>query len=179
MPNGGTIYAIGVEGSSLVKIGCTTGTVEKRLQSLQTGQPFSLHVLAAIPIDTHVQRIERQVHAFLAQERRRGEWFDIAFDAEALAALVVRAVQFVQQHEEEDQTPKPRYRSGLGKAIRHARLDQALSQLDLSARTGISQKYLSRVENDKADPSWSIVRRLVAALDLDLRPIAREEAADA
>jgi DNA-binding XRE family transcriptional regulator len=63
----------------------------------------------------------------------------------------------------------------LGRAIKQARAGLGWQQQQLAKTTGISQKYLSRVENDKADPSWSIVRRLIAALDLDLRPIAREE----
>jgi hypothetical protein len=43
MPSpGGTIYAIGAVGTSWVKIGRTTGPVMKRLQTLQTGQPFPL-----------------------------------------------------------------------------------------------------------------------------------------
>ncbi len=46
--SGGTIYAIGVVGTSWVKIGRTTGPVRKRLQTLQTWQPFPLQVLASI-----------------------------------------------------------------------------------------------------------------------------------
>jgi transcriptional regulator with XRE-family HTH domain len=62
----------------------------------------------------------------------------------------------------------------LGRAIKQARAGLGWQQQQLATRTGISQKYLSRVENDKADPSWSIIRRLLAVMDLDLKAIARE-----
>jgi hypothetical protein len=71
--NGGFLYAIGAEGTGLVKIGSTHASVEKRLKELQTGQPFVLQVLAHITIETGVRQIEGYVHRFLAQERRRGE----------------------------------------------------------------------------------------------------------
>ena len=62
----------------------------------------------------------------------------------------------------------------LGRSIKMARAEKGWQQQQLATLSGISQKYLSRVENDKADPSWSIVRRLLAVLDLDLKAIARE-----
>jgi transcriptional regulator with XRE-family HTH domain len=62
----------------------------------------------------------------------------------------------------------------LGRAIKQARAGLGWQQQHLATLTGISQKYLSRVENDKADPSWSIIRRLLAVMDLDLKAIARE-----
>jgi ribosome-binding protein aMBF1 (putative translation factor) len=174
MSSGGTLYAIASEGTALVKIGCTTGTVEKRLKSLQTGQPFSLHVLASVPVEADVQRIEKQVHAFLAQERRRGEWFEISLDAAALAALVVRAVQFVKQADERRSTPAPGCAGNFGQAVRKARIDKGWSQQALSARTGIAQKHLSALENDQMMPKWPTLATLAMTLDLDLNRLARE-----
>lgn len=62
----------------------------------------------------------------------------------------------------------------LGKAIAKARIDASMKQKDLRAATGISQKYLSRIEHDKVDPSWSIIERIAWVLPLDLTTIARE-----
>lgn len=45
-----TLYAIGVAGSPLVKIGWTKGSALKRLKVLQTGQPSPLHLLAEVPM---------------------------------------------------------------------------------------------------------------------------------
>jgi hypothetical protein len=78
MPSpGGTIYAIGAVGTSFVKIGSTRTTVVERLKILQTGQPFPLQVVASVPVESNVRRIEKQVQAFLDAERLRGEWFDV------------------------------------------------------------------------------------------------------
>jgi DNA-binding XRE family transcriptional regulator len=173
MYSGGTIYAIAAEGTTLVKIGSTTTAVDKRLKSLQTGQPFPLSVLAAIPVDGDVLRIERQVHAFLAEDRRRGEWFDIALDGESLAALVVRAVQFVQQQLEEEHPPHNRpWPKWLGNQLRKARIDKSLSQQELSARTGLSQKHLSALECDQMMPKWPTMVKLALELDIDLNALA-------
>jgi transcriptional regulator with XRE-family HTH domain len=75
---------------------------------LQIGQPFPLQVLASIPVETDAQRIEKQVHAFLAAERRRGEWFEIDLDTPALEQLVVRAVQYVAEQEEQQRLARLR-----------------------------------------------------------------------
>lgn len=69
---GGVIYALGAVGTSLVKIGSTRTAVEKRRKQLQTGQPFALEVLATVAVETHLARIEKQVHAFLEAERLAG-----------------------------------------------------------------------------------------------------------
>ena len=62
----------------------------------------------------------------------------------------------------------------LGREIKKARAELGWQQQELAIKAHISQKYLSRVENDKADPSWSVIRRLLAVMDLDLKAIARE-----
>jgi transcriptional regulator with XRE-family HTH domain len=52
--------------------------------------------------------------------------------------------------------------------MRKARAGLGWRQRDLSAATGISQKYLSRVENDKADPGLRILLMIAQVLRLDL-----------
>jgi transcriptional regulator with XRE-family HTH domain len=59
----------------------------------------------------------------------------------------------------------------LGREIKKARAEQGLKQKDLHALTGITQKYLSRIENDKADPSFSLVVRIAQALNMPLDPL--------
>jgi len=150
MPSpGGTIYAIGAMGTSWVKIGCTTGPVMKRLQTLQTGQPFPLQVRAAIPVETDAHRIERQVHAFLEAERRRGEWFDVPMDTATLEALIVRAVAYLAAQEapqdrgEMEQT----IREIVGERVLLLRRRLKLSQPELAQQAGMSVTTLNRVEN--------------------------------
>jgi len=89
---GGIIYAIGAVGTSYVKIGSTRTAVEKRLKALQIGQPFPLQTLAAVAVESDLSRIEHQVHKFLAEERRRGEWFDAPIDAVFLEKLDVHFI---------------------------------------------------------------------------------------
>ncbi len=48
----GYVYVIGIEGSSLVKIGMTGHPPEKRLAELQTGIPFRLKLLKVYPCET-------------------------------------------------------------------------------------------------------------------------------
>lgn len=52
----------------------------------------------------------------------------------------------------------------LGQNIVKARVDKRMKQQDLLHKTGLSQRYLSAVENDKVDPRISVVRRIARAL---------------
>src|SRR5688500_4352196 len=63
----------------------------------------------------------------------------------------------------------------LGKEIKKARIDKGWKQQDLQAATGLSQKYLSAVELDKAQPSFDVVKRIARALDVSLDTLAQEE----
>jgi DNA-binding XRE family transcriptional regulator len=157
MSSGGTIYAIGAEGIAWVKIGSTRMAATRRLQELQIGQPFPLTLLATVPVDDNLQRIERQVHAFLAEERRRGEWFEIALDAEALAALVVRAVQYVQVSKGgcmPDTT--------LGKRVRQTRRQKDLTQKALGGLAGINPITISRLEQSNLEHAYAMTLRDLA-----------------
>ena len=53
----------------------------------------------------------------------------------------------------------------LGRALKMARAEKGWQQQQLAKEAQLSQKYLSRVENDKADPSWSVLVKLSVALD--------------
>ena len=63
----------------------------------------------------------------------------------------------------------------LGTEIKKARLDKGWQQQDLQVATKISQTYLSKVELNKVDPSWSIVLRIAKALGVSLDQLGREE----
>jgi len=60
----------------------------------------------------------------------------------------------------------------LGKEIRKARIDKSMSQQELSALTGLSQKHLSALECDQMMPKWPTIVTLALALDLDLNALA-------
>ena len=66
----------------------------------------------------------------------------------------------------------------LGQNIVKARIDKRMKQQDLLLKSGLSQRYLSAVENDKVDPRISVVRRIARALGVtvnDLLPADDDE----
>ncbi len=63
----------------------------------------------------------------------------------------------------------------LGEEIKKARIDKGWKQQDLQAATGLSQKYLSAVELDKAHPSFDVVKRIARALGVSLDTLAKDD----
>ncbi len=54
----------------------------------------------------------------------------------------------------------------LGREIQKVRIDKGWKQKDLREALEISQKHMSRIENDDVDPSVSLFRRICVALDV-------------
>lgn len=54
-------------------------------------------------------------------------------------------------------------------AMIDARIDQKLTQKELSIRTGITQADISRIENGTRNPSLSMVKRLAKGLGMQLK----------
>jgi transcriptional regulator with XRE-family HTH domain len=67
----------------------------------------------------------------------------------------------------------------LGRAIKKARADKGWQQQDLQKATTISQTYLSKIELDKVDPRFSIVKRIAKALGVSLDDLGKKDADDA
>ncbi|HXG36888.1 MAG TPA: helix-turn-helix transcriptional regulator [Dehalococcoidia bacterium] len=68
---------------------------------------------------------------------------------------------------------------GLGETIRKQREDMGLSQAQLASAAGLSQGYLSQIENSEvANPSAAVLFRLAQALHLDPRSLLPDSAAD-
>jgi transcriptional regulator with XRE-family HTH domain len=66
----------------------------------------------------------------------------------------------------------------LGREIKKARASLGLNQKALHELTGITQKYLSRIETDKAEPSFRTVTRIAKALGMSLDHLAQAGDAD-
>lgn len=60
----------------------------------------------------------------------------------------------------------------LGQAIKKARIDRRMPQKELRQRVGVSQKQMSAIELDKADPRWSTVVKISRVLGLALDALA-------
>lgn len=56
-----------------VKIGHSRN-IAKRIESLQTGNPLPIRLLAKVP-RTDAAKLERGLHGMLAADRLEGEWF--------------------------------------------------------------------------------------------------------
>jgi DNA-binding XRE family transcriptional regulator len=67
-------------------------------------------------------------------------------------------------------------RKTLGQRIRAARESQGQSQVALAAAAGISQGYLSQLEQDERDPTLTIAARLARALNMSLDELASDAA---
>ena len=59
----------------------------------------------------------------------------------------------------------------LGALLRAQRLASGLSLRELSARTGVSNAYLSGIERGLHEPSLSVLRAIASALDTPLGPM--------
>lgn len=80
----GFVYAIAEMGKdgilpSAVKFGITTGTIDKRLSSLQTGNPNKLVVLSILIFSSEeiARMCEKLIHYNLSSHRMEGEWFSL------------------------------------------------------------------------------------------------------
>lgn len=56
----------------------------------------------------------------------------------------------------------------LGKAFRRARMRSGLRQNELAAQLDVSPTYISMLENDRRDPSWSFICRCCDALGIPI-----------
>ena len=68
-----------------------------------------------------------------------------------------------------------RYPEVDGVRLRQLRLEQALTQIELSRMTGISVDAISRLENELRSAQISTIRRLAEALRVEPRELLKTE----
>ena len=54
----------------------------------------------------------------------------------------------------------------VGKTIKFLRIAKGLKQSDLAERIKVSANYISLIENDKREPSLSLLKELASVLDI-------------
>ena len=59
----------------------------------------------------------------------------------------------------------------LGHKIKYLRCRNNISQLDLSLKTGLTTRTISRIECGKIDPKYSTLLKISSALEADLSDI--------
>ena len=82
MMHGASIYFIGNKECGFVKIGVTDGHVIKRINALQTGNPYNLFCYGVIRFESarSAYREEKRIHRAFSFNRIRGEWFYFTHD---------------------------------------------------------------------------------------------------
>lgn len=80
----------------------------------------------------------------------------------------------------ESQTSRGRFREDsaqlrIGMRLRHARKVMGLRLRELSERVGCSESFLSKIENDKVNPSLQKLHRIVSELNLTIGEILSED----
>ena len=63
----------------------------------------------------------------------------------------------------------------IGIRLKHARLTKGLSLRQLADEVGCSGSFISKIENDKVRPSFSMLRRIVATLEMNVAVLFAEE----
>jgi len=58
--------------------------------------------------------------------------------------------------------------SALAAALRRMRLERGDTQEDLAHRAGLTVAAFARIERGHANPTWTTVRRIAAALEISL-----------
>jgi transcriptional regulator with XRE-family HTH domain len=180
---GGTIYAIGAVGTSYVKIGSTRTAVERRLRALQTGQPFPLQILATVPVGQDLHRIEKQVHTFLEQDKRRGEWFECPMDMATLEALIVRAVAYLAAQEPLADEADDHGDSGawnIAARVEQCRRERGWTRAELARRSRLNPTHLWKVlDGQRPRVEAETVRRLARAFGVTTDYLLGMDVADA
>lgn len=73
----GFVYLLADSGKDYTyKIGLTTGSVEKRVKELQTGNAGEIYVCRKFKTD-YPQLLEQFLHRQYCKEHVRGEWFEL------------------------------------------------------------------------------------------------------
>lgn len=63
----------------------------------------------------------------------------------------------------------------LGKKIKKIRKERGLTLMELAEKSGVSQGYLSRIENGRHDPTFSVLLQIARALQIQVSMLYQEE----
>ena len=62
----------------------------------------------------------------------------------------------------------------IGTVLKRRRLEMGLTQLELSERSGVHQEYISMLERNKRNPSYMILLRLCASLQMSIDELTEQ-----
>ena len=83
------VYFVRAGNRGAIKIGVARN-VKRRLETLQTGNPFELKLLATIPCSDKAKalNLDASIHRFFKSQRIRGEWFQGNIDFRKMNNLI-------------------------------------------------------------------------------------------
>lgn len=132
------IYVIEAKGFAICKIG-VANDVQKRLASIQTSSPFTLHVFFSLEVsEQQAFLIEKTAHKLLQGQNMRGEWFDVSADDAKKAVIEAKANPIVKPISKHGAPPKSKlqgYLRTLGKSNREL----------FANNVGVSVMYLYQI----------------------------------
>lgn len=64
--------------------------------------------------------------------------------------------------------------TGVGRAVREARIELRISQEELSLRTGVHRNYIGGIERGERNPSVVTIAKLAEALEVPTSELFRE-----
>lgn len=169
------VYVIGMEGSSLVKIGHTRNAPEDRVKALQSGLPFRLKLLRVYPCEKPLA-IERRMHRLLRAHRETGEWF--AVEVSAVDAVFTRAITLTEAEALAALADGEALRT-FGKRLQQRREARGMSPSDLARQIRVSEKQVKYYETGRCWPSLMVAWRMADAFGVSIATLAeREESPD-
>jgi DNA-binding Xre family transcriptional regulator len=137
----GYVYAIGIEGTALVKIGVARD-VQRRLKELQTGVPYRLEVLHQEQVE-QPHLVESALHDILEVVRQRGEWFELP--EVYFPSLFARGIAYAAG----EAHPCSTLQAKIGRRVKHLRMELHYSGKEFAQKIGWQPDYLSRFEQGK------------------------------
>lgn len=159
-----------------IKVGYSAN-VSSRLQTLQTGSPESLTLLAQLSGN---RTLERYIHNKFAHLKLEGEWFKP--ERELLAYIdELKASGVTAPEEQKDKIiclPNlSRIMVFMGQNIKLARKRRKLTASQVAERAGITRVTLRRVENGEAGVAFGNIANVLFTLGLekDLELVGKDD----
>ncbi|MGE5282805.1 MAG: helix-turn-helix domain-containing protein [Chloroflexota bacterium] len=69
--------------------------------------------------------------------------------------------------------PRPEPQAVLGATVRRLREERGLTQEAVAHKAGVHPTWVSRLESGKLNPSWGMVARVAAALNVSVSDLAK------
>lgn len=92
---------------------------------------------------------------------------------EARLEKIALAKEDIQIALEEEQEAFDNIRPTIGEMLRHARIEQGITQTELAEKLGIKQPTLARMESGRVGINESTLTRILDALDLELQIVSK------